>query len=128
VVRRGYDSTDKTVHEFGYGWTMSSSGNGRVTPTHPIAKGWTPPAARDCIFGQGQATATDLIDHTIAVKLGDSTSYYYPRLVLEECITGGALVRLTFQQLNGGNKLEMAGQDQEYLIQFGGDNDPNNPQ
>jgi RHS repeat-associated protein len=119
AIRRGYDSLDKNVGDFGYGWTLSSSGNGSVTHANTIGQGWDA-SGTDCIFNFNLA---ELENHLITVSIGDNRQFYAPTPQIESCITGAVVVINSFTRLSGGKgTLTIEHQDEELLIPNGDNN------
>ncbi len=119
VIRRGYDSFDRNVGDFGYGWTLSSSGNGSVTRENPIGQGWDA-TGTNCIFS---FNLTEQVNHLITVSIGDQRSFYAPTPEITSCITGAVIVTNKFTKLGTGKgSMTIEHQGEDLMIPFGNNN------
>jgi RHS repeat-associated protein len=118
VFKRSYDSTDRAVRDYGYGWGLTSTGNGQIKQQNIIGEGWQVQGnLGDFCIGLGGGAITDTEPHLITGKIGQQRSYYYPQPTLDQCITGGVLVLPNVVPLGGtGGSLTGAGWGNDYWM------------
>ncbi len=99
VLWRIYDTRQRAVGDFGYGWSLEIEGFGGIEESVAPSEGWS--EGDGCFNLPFQPTIIEDVAHTYTVRLGDRVYRFRLRAEPEACGWGYFTVALRFEALPG---------------------------
>jgi len=117
VIRRSYDSFDRQIGEFGYGWSMEVTAEARIETPNGIADNWT--FTGDCVFRRG---LEESVAHILSFVVGQKRYRFRFSPNYVGCVTGVAVFEAHFIPLHGTPaEAQVEGEGLQIGIQLGSD-------